>query len=202
MATGASTADLAIILVDARKGVLASDPPPRLHRRLLGIPHVVAAVNKMDLVDFSEEVFNSDPCRLHCILRQLGDISACISNSCRVSALDGDNVVNAHYGDAVVHGTRAARTPSRLSLCRRRRSDAFRFAVQRVIRPNQRLSRLCRTDRRRHDSPGGRQSWSSRHAEQVASAASSPLMATLRWHKHPNPLPLPSQMKSMSAGVI
>src|SRR6266705_2986229 len=58
MATGASTANLAIILVDARHGVL---PQSRRHAyiaALLGIPHVVVAVNKMDLVDFSEEVFD------------------------------------------------------------------------------------------------------------------------------------------------
>src|SRR6478672_11307162 len=58
MATGASTAQLAIVLVDARKGVL---PQSRRHAyiaSLLAIPHVVVAVNKMDLVDYSEEVFN------------------------------------------------------------------------------------------------------------------------------------------------
>ena len=58
MATGASTADLAIILVDARKGILDADPPPRLHRFAARHPHVVAAVNKMDLVDYSQEVFD------------------------------------------------------------------------------------------------------------------------------------------------
>ena len=58
MATGASTANLAIILVDARLGVL---PQSRRHARiatLLGIPHLVVAINKMDLVDFSQEVFD------------------------------------------------------------------------------------------------------------------------------------------------
>ena len=58
MATGASTAQLAIVLVDARKGVL---PQSRRHAyiaSLLGYPHVVVAVNKMDLVDYSEEVFH------------------------------------------------------------------------------------------------------------------------------------------------
>src|SRR5438876_7526701 len=59
MATGASTADLAIILIDARNGVL---PQSRRHAyiaSLLGIPNVVVAINKMDLVDFSEDVFES-----------------------------------------------------------------------------------------------------------------------------------------------
>ena len=59
MATGASTADLAVVLMDATKGVLRADAPPRLHRILLGIPNIVAAINKMDLVDYREEVFGS-----------------------------------------------------------------------------------------------------------------------------------------------
>ena len=57
MATGASTADLAIILVDARKGVLDQTRRHAFIASLLGIKHVVVAVNKMDLVDYSEEVF-------------------------------------------------------------------------------------------------------------------------------------------------
>ena len=57
MVTGASTAELAIILVDARKGVLTQSKRHGFIASLLGIPHLVVAVNKMDLVDFSEEVF-------------------------------------------------------------------------------------------------------------------------------------------------
>src|ERR687898_778021 len=59
MATGASTAHLAIVLVDARKGVLPQSRRHAFIASLLGIPHVIVAVNKMDLVDFSQEVFNS-----------------------------------------------------------------------------------------------------------------------------------------------
>ena len=61
MATGASTANLAIVLIDARYGVL---PQSRRHAyiaALLGIPHLVVAINKMDLVDFREDVFVTDP---------------------------------------------------------------------------------------------------------------------------------------------
>ena len=57
MVTGASTAELAIVLVDARKGVLRTIAPARLHRRLLGIPHLVVAVNKMDLVGYERRRF-------------------------------------------------------------------------------------------------------------------------------------------------
>src|SRR6266404_1783512 len=59
MATGASTANLAIILIDARYGVLPQSRRHAFIASLLGIPHLVVAVNKMDLVDFREEVFNT-----------------------------------------------------------------------------------------------------------------------------------------------
>ena len=58
MVTGASTADLAVILVDARKGVLEQSKRHAYISSLLGIPHMAVAVNKMDLVDFSEDVFD------------------------------------------------------------------------------------------------------------------------------------------------
>ena len=57
MATGASTADVAVVLVDARKGILDQTRRHACIAALLGIPAVIAAINKMDLVDFSEEVF-------------------------------------------------------------------------------------------------------------------------------------------------
>ena len=59
MATGASTANLAIILMDARKGVLPQSRRHAFIASLLGIPHIVVAVNKMDLVDYREEVFEA-----------------------------------------------------------------------------------------------------------------------------------------------
>ena len=59
MVTGASTADLAIVLIDARKGVVAQSKRHAFISSLLGIPHVVVCVNKMDLVDFDEPVFDA-----------------------------------------------------------------------------------------------------------------------------------------------
>src|SRR5258705_7431728 len=59
MVTGASTAQLAIVLVDARKGVLTQSRRHAIIASLLGIPHVVVAINKMDLVDYSQDVFNT-----------------------------------------------------------------------------------------------------------------------------------------------
>ena len=133
MATGASTADLAVILVDGTKGVL---PQTRRHAyisALLGIPKVVAAINKMDLVDYQEQRFlalERDFCEL---ARSLGIGSVqCIP----ISALEGDNVVD-----------RSARTPwyagptliEYLETVEiRRESDAaqLRFPIQHVIRPD------------------------------------------------------------------
>ncbi|HEX8765198.1 MAG TPA: GTP-binding protein, partial [Candidatus Acidoferrum sp.] len=90
MATGASTADLAVILIDASKGLQVQTRRHTYIASLLGIPHVLAAVNKMDLIDYREDLFlclRDDFSRL---ARRLGISSVvCIP----LSALDGDNLV-------------------------------------------------------------------------------------------------------------
>src|SRR6202041_898718 len=91
MATGASTANLAIILVDAKKGILTQSRRHAYIASLLGIRHLVAAINKMDLVDYSSEVFHSLARDLQQLAKKLG-ISGLISIP--VSALYGDNVVD------------------------------------------------------------------------------------------------------------
>src|SRR6202051_4413316 len=90
MATGASTANLAIILIDARYGVLPQSRRHAFIASLLGIPHIVVAVNKMDLMEFREEVFTSIKADFSAFARQLelGD-----TVYIPMSALDGDNVV-------------------------------------------------------------------------------------------------------------
>jgi len=90
MVTGASNADLAVILVDARKGVLTQTRRHSYLAALLGIRQVVLAVNKMDLVDYSEEVFTAIERDYRGFARQI-DLTAitCIP----VSAVAGDNVV-------------------------------------------------------------------------------------------------------------
>ena len=92
MATGASTADVAIILVDARKGILTQSRRHAYIASLLGIRHIVAAVNKMDLVDYSHEVFAG----LQRDLAAAGTASCDIADLqvIPVSALLGDNVVD------------------------------------------------------------------------------------------------------------
>src|SRR5437868_11879447 len=91
MATGASTADLAIILVDARKGILTQSRRHTYIGTLLGIRHLVVAVNKMDLVDFSETVYRQIETDFSALVRQFGNMSFV---TIPVSALDGDNVVD------------------------------------------------------------------------------------------------------------
>ena len=91
MVTGASTADLAVILVDARKGVLEQSKRHAYISSLLGIPHMAVAVNKMDLVDFDEEVFDE-------IVRDFSDFARGLNIRdiayLPISAKHGDNVVD------------------------------------------------------------------------------------------------------------
>jgi bifunctional enzyme CysN/CysC len=91
MVTGASTADLAIVLLDARKGVLEQSKRHAFISALLGIPHVVVAVNKMDLVDYSRERFDEIVAEFAPFIEKLG-ISDCLNIP--ISALRGDNVVH------------------------------------------------------------------------------------------------------------
>ncbi len=89
MVTGASTADVAILMVDARKGILTQTRRHSYIVSLLGIKHIIVAINKMDLVDFSEETFET-------IKQEYGDFARRIDledvTFIPVSALDGDNV--------------------------------------------------------------------------------------------------------------
>jgi bifunctional enzyme CysN/CysC len=91
MVTGASTADLAVVLVDATKGVLTQSKRHAFITSLLGIPHMVVAVNKMDLVDYIESIYDD-------IVREFGQFAARLTvkdiTYIPISALEGDNVVD------------------------------------------------------------------------------------------------------------
>lgn len=133
MATGASTAHLAIVLVDARKGVL---PQSRRHAyiaALLGIPHVLVAVNKMDLVEFREDVFHAIRAEFSQFVAPLG-----IPNLyfVPISALDGDNVVVPSPRTPWYEGGSLLDYLESVPLGDSRGTDAFRFPVQYVVRPN------------------------------------------------------------------
>jgi sulfate adenylyltransferase large subunit len=132
MATGASTANLAIILVDARHGVL---PQSRRHAyiaALLGIPHVVVAVNKMDLVDFSEDVFDR-------ICRDFeafaGPLSIRDLHFIPISALLGDNVVDRSARMPWFDGASLLHYLETVHIGADQNLTDMRFAVQYVIRP-------------------------------------------------------------------
>jgi len=134
MATGASTADVAIVLVDARKGILNQTRRHACIAALLGIPTVIAAINKMDLVDFSAEVFERHRRDLLALARLL-DIPELIAVP--VSALDGDNVVHRGLRMPWYDGPTLLELLETVPLAIERSLDAFRFPVQRVIRPHQ-----------------------------------------------------------------
>ena len=108
MVTGASTADLALILVDARKGVLEQSRRHAFLASLLGIPHLVLCVNKMDLVDCDQERFEEIKAEFRGFAMKLDvhDLTFI-----PVSALHGDNVVAPQRQHAVVRGHVAAAPP-------------------------------------------------------------------------------------------
>ncbi len=133
MATGASTAQLAIVMIDARKGVLTQTRRHSYIVSLLGIKHVVLCINKMDLVDFSEEVFRSIEEDYRAFAEPLGitDIVAI-----PVSALEGDNVTEASQRMEWYHGSTLMGHLETVKVDDELRAKAFRMPVQWVNRPN------------------------------------------------------------------
>lgn len=133
MATGASTADLAVILVDARYGVLAQTKRHAFIASLLGIKHVVVAINKMDLVDWSEERFE-----------QIKDDFAAFATRLEVtdlhfiplSALLGDNVVDRSANMPWYEGPAMLHFLENVHIGSDRNFIDFRFPVQHVLRPD------------------------------------------------------------------
>lgn len=132
MVTGASTADVAVILVDARKGVIEQTRRHSYITSMLELPHVVFAVNKMDLVDYSEERFDEIARELAGLGSQLGlhDTLAI-----PMSALKGDNVVERTDAMPWYAGPTLLMHLETLELAGDRNLNDRRFAVQWVIRP-------------------------------------------------------------------
>ncbi len=133
MATGASTANLAIILVDARKGVLSQSRRHAFIASLLGVRHLVVAVNKMDLVDFSETVFNRIRDEFTAFAPEL-DIPDV--HFIPVSALQGDNVVEKSERMPWFEGQSLLRYLEDVHIANDRNLREMRFPVQYVVRPN------------------------------------------------------------------
>ena len=132
MVTGASNAELAIILVDARNGVVEQTRRHSIITSLLNIPHVVVAINKMDIVNYSENVYNNIVIDYQEVAKALGikDVKYI-----PISALNGDNIVEKsekfywYEGETLLHHLENIQLDSDVNL-----TDA-RFSVQYVIRP-------------------------------------------------------------------
>jgi sulfate adenylyltransferase large subunit len=134
MATGASTANLAIILIDARKGVLAQSRRHAFIASLLGIQHLVIAVNKMDLVDFREEVFERICSDFRSFAAQLQTPDIYFIP---VSALHGDNIVSRSSRMRWFEGASLLHHLETVHIASDRNLTEMRFPVQVVLRPNQ-----------------------------------------------------------------
>jgi sulfate adenylyltransferase subunit 1 len=132
MVTGASTADLAIILIDARNGVLEQTLRHSYIAALLGIPHVVVCINKMDLVDFSREVFEETRARYLDIAAKLRLESVTFLP---LSAKLGDNVVSASTRMPWYTGPTLMELLETIPVNHRVDEQACRLPVQHVIRP-------------------------------------------------------------------
>ena len=132
MVTGASTANVATILIDARHGVIEQTKRHAFIASLLQIPHIIVCVNKMDLVDFSEEVFNK-------IVSEFEDISSkMLVKDVRfipMSALLGDNVVNKSENMPWYQGAPMLHTLETMHISSDINKVDARFPVQTVIRP-------------------------------------------------------------------
>ena len=132
MVTGASTADAAIILVDARNGIIEQTKRHSYIASLLKIDYVVVAINKMDLVDFSEEVYNK-------IKEEYVHIAELLHLEkvyfIPISALKGDNVVNASEHTPWYKGETLLHLLEQIPLKEGLENQPFRFPVQYVVRP-------------------------------------------------------------------
>jgi len=136
MATGASTASLAIVLVDARKGVLIQSRRHACITALLGVPHVLVAVNKMDLVGYDEAVFNKIRDDFSVFFDELGDLRPANIYFVPVSALTGDNVVHPTTAMPWYDGPSLLQLLESVPAVDAKTDAPFRLAVQRVLRPN------------------------------------------------------------------
>src|SRR6266404_8782942 len=151
MVTGASTADLALILVDARKGIIEQSRRHAFLASLLGVPHLVLCVNKMDLVDYDEAVFE----RIKTEFREFAaKLEVRDLQFIPMSALNGDNVVDRSANTPWYEGTSLLHHLEDVHIASDRNLIDCRFPVQYVIRPR---------DDKHHDYRG--------YAGQIASGA-------------------------------
>jgi len=132
MVTGASTADLALVLVDARNGIQEQSRRHAIITTMLRVPHTVLCVNKMDLVDYKQDVFDSICAEFSEFAGRLemGDLSFV-----PISALDGDNVVTGSPSMPWYSGPSLLHLLEEVDIASDRNLEDCRFPVQYVIRP-------------------------------------------------------------------
>mgnify|MGYP006291975373 CR=1 FL=1 len=134
MVIGASTADLAVFLVDARNGVVTQSKRHAFLASLLGIPHILVAINKMDAVDYSQEVYNK------IVADYLGFSEKLDIHDIEfipISALKGDNVVHKSRNMKWYKGPTVMYYLENVTISADRNLIDFRFPVQYVVRPHQ-----------------------------------------------------------------
>jgi len=134
MVTGASTADVAVILIDARKGVLTQTRRHSYIVSLLGIRHVVLAINKMDLVDYSEAIYETIFAQYREFAKQIGLTDVV---PIPLAALKGDNMLERSERTPWYHGPTLMGYLESIEIDDDLRSRPFRLPVQWVNRPNQ-----------------------------------------------------------------
>lgn len=142
MATGASTCDLAVILIDARYGVQTQTKRHSFIASLLGLKHIIVAINKMDLVEYSETTYNKIRTDYLEFVKSLDlqDI-----HFIPMSALDGDNVVNASNNMPWFKGKTMMELLNTIEIANDHNFDDARFPVQFVNRPNLDFRGFCGT---------------------------------------------------------
>jgi len=132
MVTGASTANVALILIDARKGVIEQTMRHTYIASLLGIPHIIVCVNKMDLVEFKEEIFNQIQKDYQNFADKLGAKDV---RFIPISALKGDNVVEESKNMGWYKGNTLLNLLENIEIAHDQNLNDARFPVQYVIRP-------------------------------------------------------------------
>ena len=134
MATGASTADLAVILIDARKGVLIQTRRHTFIATLLGIKHLVVAVNKMDLMDYRQDIFDKIEADYRAFAKGIGATDVTVIP---LSALAGDNVIDRSTNMPWYHGSTLMAHLETVPVDDDLDTRPFRMPVQWVNRPDQ-----------------------------------------------------------------
>lgn len=136
MVTAASTANLAIILIDARKGVLTQTRRHSYLAHLVGIPHIVVAINKMDLVDYDRNVFNKIRSEYMSFAEEIGLAKARDIRFIPMSALNGDMLVDRLDNMPWYTGETLLEMLEKAPAAHTEQPEAFRFPVQFVCRPH------------------------------------------------------------------